>query len=94
MPASEVTLAEKRALNRALLASGASIAEMNCVRKHLSAFKGGRLALAAYPARVATYCISDVAGDDPAQIASGPTVPDTPGLGLEPDEAATRADAN
>lgn len=77
LPAAGVTLAEKQALNRALLASGASIAEINCVRKHISAIKGGRLALAAYPARVETYCISDVAGDDPALIASGPTVPDT-----------------
>ena len=76
-PVPGVTLAEKQAINRALLASGASIAEMNCVRKHLSAIKGGRLALAAWPARVETYCISDVAGDDPALIASGPTVPDT-----------------
>lgn len=76
-PIPGVTLADKQALNRAMLASGASIAEMNCVRKHLSAVKGGRLALAAWPARVETYCISDVAGDDPALIASGPTVPDT-----------------
>ena len=77
LPGHGVTLAEKQALNRALLASGASVAEMNCVRKHLSAIKGGRLALAAWPARVETYCLSDVAGDDPAAIASGPTVPDT-----------------
>lgn len=77
LPTAGVTLAEKQAVNRALLASGASIAEMNCVRKHLSAIKGGRLALAAWPARVETYCISDVVGDDPALIASGPTVPDT-----------------
>ncbi|MFO6431447.1 glycerate kinase [Erythrobacter sp. W302b] len=77
LPAAGITLAEKQALNRALLASGASIAEINCVRKHISAIKGGRLALAAYPARVETYCISDVAGDNPALIASGPTVPDT-----------------
>lgn len=77
LPAPGVTLAEKQAVNRALLASGASVTEMNCVRKHLSAIKGGRLALAACPARVETYCISDVAGDDPAQIASGPTVPDS-----------------
>ena len=77
LPAAGVSLAEKQTLARALLASGASVAEMNCVRKHLSAIKGGRLALAAWPARVETYCISDVAGDDPALIASGPTVPDT-----------------
>ena len=76
LPAPGVTLAEKQAVNRALLASGATVTEMNCVRKHLSAIKGGRLALAASPAPVETYCISDVAGDDPAQIASGPTVPD------------------
>jgi glycerate 2-kinase len=76
LPAAGITLADKQALNRALLASGASVAEMNCVRKHLSAIKGGRLALAAHPALVETYCISDVAGDDPALIASGPTLPD------------------
>lgn len=77
LPAPGITLADKQAVNRALLASGASVAEMNCVRKHLSSIKGGRLALAASPARVETYCISDVAGDDPALIASGPTVPDS-----------------
>ncbi|GAB4482072.1 MAG: glycerate kinase [Erythrobacter tepidarius] len=75
-PVPGVTLTEKQGLTRALLASGASVAEMNCVRKHLSAIKGGRLALAAAPARVETYCISDVAGDDPALIAAGPTLPD------------------
>jgi glycerate 2-kinase len=75
-PASGLTLADKQAINRALLASGANIAEMNCVRKHLSAIKGGRLAAAAKPARVVTLAISDVPGDDPAVIASGPTVPD------------------
>ena len=75
-PAPGLTLADKQAVNRALLASGASIEEMNCVRKHLSAIKGGRLAAAAYPARVITLLISDVPGDDPAIIASGPTVPD------------------
>ncbi len=63
-------------MNRALLASGATITEMNAVRKHLSAIKGGRLAAAAAPARVVTLAISDVPGDDPAVIASGPTVPD------------------
>ena len=75
-PAPGLTLADKQAVNRALLASGASIDEMNCVRKHLSAIKGGRLAAAAYPARVETLVISDVPGDDVAVIASGPTVPD------------------
>jgi hydroxypyruvate reductase len=75
-PAPGLTLADEQAVNRALLASGASIEEMNCVRKHLSAIKGGRLAAAAYPARVVTLLISDVPGDDPAVIASGPTVPD------------------
>jgi hydroxypyruvate reductase len=75
-PAPGLTLTDKQAVNRALLASGANIAEMNCVRKHLSAIKGGRLAAAASPARVVTLAISDVPGDDPAVIASGPTVPD------------------
>jgi glycerate 2-kinase len=75
-PAPGLTLADKQAINRALLASGATISEMNCVRKHLSAIKGGRLAAAARPARVVTLAISDVPGDDPAVIASGPTVPD------------------
>ncbi len=76
LPAAGLTLADKQALNRALLASGATISEMNAVRKHLSAIKGGRLAAAAAPARVVTLAISDVPGDDPAVIASGPTVPD------------------
>ena len=75
-PAPGLTLADKQEINRALLASGANITEMNCVRKHLSAIKGGRLAAAAAPARVVTLAISDVPGDDPAVIASGPTVPD------------------
>ncbi len=75
-PAPGITLADKQALNQALLASGASIDEMNCVRKHLSALKGGRLAALAAPARVVSLLISDVPGDDPATIASGPTVPD------------------
>ena len=75
-PAPGITLADKQALNQALLASGASIDEMNCVRKHLSAIKGGRLAALAAPARVVSLLISDVPGDDPAVIASGPTVPD------------------
>ena len=75
-PAPGLTLADKQEINRALLASGANITEMNCVRKHLSAIKGGRLAAAAAPARVITLAISDVPGDDPAVIGSGPTVPD------------------
>jgi len=76
LPASGITLADKQAVNRALLKSGAPIGEMNIVRKRLSAIKGGRLAVAAAPARVVTLIISDVPGDDPATIASGPTVPD------------------
>ncbi|MFT7721692.1 MAG: glycerate kinase [Roseateles sp.] len=76
LPAPGLTLADKQAVNRALLHSGATIAEMNCVRKHLSAIKGGRLAAACAPARVLTLTISDVPGDDPAVIASGPTVAD------------------
>jgi hydroxypyruvate reductase len=75
-PAPGLTLADKQAINRALLASGANITEMNAVRKHLSAIKGGWLAAAAAPARVVTLAISDVPGDDPAVIGSGPTVPD------------------
>lgn len=75
-PAPGLTLADKQALNKALLNSGAAIDEMNTVRKHLSAVKGGRLAALCAPARVVTLLISDVPGDDPAVIASGPTVPD------------------
>jgi glycerate 2-kinase len=75
-PAAGIRLEEKRALTAALLRSGASIHEMNCVRKHLSAIKGGRLAAAAWPASILTLAISDVAGDDPEVIASGPTVGD------------------
>jgi hydroxypyruvate reductase len=75
-PAPGLTLADKQAVNRALLKSGANIHEMNCVRKHLSAIKGGRLALACAPARVVTLGISDIPGDDPSVIASGPTVAD------------------
>src|SRR6185436_8563115 len=71
-----ITFAEKQAVTRALLRSGAHIGEINTVRKHLSRIKGGRLARAAYPARVVTLAISDVPGDDPAVIGSGPTVPD------------------
>ncbi len=83
LPAPDLTLADKQAVSRQLLKSGATIGEMNCVRKHLSAIKGGRLAAAAAPARVMTLLISDVPGDDPAVIASGPTVADP----------TTRADA-
>jgi glycerate 2-kinase len=75
-PAEGLTLEDKQAVNRALLRSGARIDEMNCVRKHLSAIKGGRLAAAAAPARLLTLAISDVPGDDPAVIGSGPTVAD------------------
>lgn len=82
-PAAGLTLAELVAVNHALLASGADIAAMNCVRKHVSSINGGRLAAAAYPAKVVTLAISDVPGDDPSTIASGPTVPD----------ATTREDA-
>ncbi len=83
LPAPGLSLEDKQTVNRALLRSGASIDEMNCVRKHLSAIKGGRLAAAAHPARLVALMISDVPGDDPAVIASGPTVPDP----------TTRADA-
>ena len=76
LPAPGLTLADKQAINKALLKSGANITEMNCVRKHLSAVKGGRLAAACAPARVITLAISDIPGDDPAVIASGPTVAD------------------
>jgi len=76
MPAAGLTLADKQAINQALLKSGAAIDEMNCVRKHLSAIKGGRLAALCAPARVVTLLISDVPGDAPEVIASGPTVPD------------------
>ncbi len=83
LPAGNLTLADKQAVNRALLASGAPIGEMNIVRKHLSAIKGGRLARAALPARFVTLAISDVPGDEPAIIGSGPSVFD----------ATTKADA-
>ena len=75
-PAPGLTLDDKRAVNAALLASGATISEMNCVRRHLSALKGGRLGALCHPARVVTLVISDVPGDDPRDIASGPTVAD------------------
>ena len=76
LPADGIALADKQAVNRALLHSGAAIGEMNAVRKHLSAIKGGRLAQAAAPAEIVTLLISDVPGDDPSVIGSGPTVPD------------------
>src|SRR5438552_3015552 len=76
LPAPGLSIADKQAVTRALLRCGATIGEINTVRKHLSAIKGGRLAAAAAPARVVTLAISDVPGDDPAVIASGPTVPD------------------
>ena len=83
LPAPGLALVDKITINRALLKSGAAISEMNCVRKHLSKIKGGRLAVAAMPARVVSLIISDVPGDDLSIIASGPTVPD----------ATTREDA-
>jgi glycerate 2-kinase len=83
LPAPGVSLADKQQVNRALLASGAAIGDINCVRRHLSAIKGGRLAAACHPARVVTLAISDVPGDNPVDIASGPTVADP----------TTRADA-
>ncbi len=76
LPLPGLTLEHKQAVNRALLKSGATISEMNCVRRHLSAIKGGRLAAACYPARVLTLLLSDVPGDNPMDIASGPTVAD------------------
>jgi glycerate 2-kinase len=76
LPPHGLSLAAIREVNSVLLKSGATIAEINCVRKHLSLVKGGRLAEAAHPARVITYIISDVPGDDPSTVASGPTVPD------------------
>jgi glycerate 2-kinase len=100
-PAPGISFAEKQAATRALLRSGANIGEINCVRKHLSRIKGGRLARLAHLARVATLAISDVPGDDPAVIGSGPTVPDPTTLAdaraivgkyrLDLPEAVTRA---
>jgi hydroxypyruvate reductase len=87
-PSEGVTLAEKQALNAALLASGAPISAMNTVRKHLSRVKGGQLAAAAFPARMLALMISDVPGDDPAFIGSGPTVGDA----TTPEEAAAILD--
>ncbi|MFN3291953.1 MAG: glycerate kinase [Gemmobacter sp.] len=83
MPPGPLTLEDEAALNRALLASGAPISVMNAIRKQVSGIKGGRLAAAAHPARLVSLVVSDVPGDDPAQVASGPTVPD----------AGTRAEA-
>jgi glycerate 2-kinase len=82
-PAGNLTLADEMAVNEALLASGAPISAMNCVRKHVSNIKGGRLAALAHPARVVSLVVSDIPGDNPALVASGPTVPD----------ATTRQDA-
>lgn len=76
LPIDGITLEDKRAISRDLLACGATISEINCVRRHLSAIKGGRLAAAAHPAKVVTLIVSDVPGDNPRDIASGPTVPD------------------
>ena len=76
LPADGLTLADKQRINKTLLSSGANISEMNCLRKHLSRIKGGKLAAACAPARVVTLTISDVPGDDPSIIASGPTMPD------------------
>lgn len=76
LPLDGISLDDKQAINRALLSSGVPISEMNCVRRHLSAVKGGRLAALAYPAKVVTLLISDVPGDNPVDIASGPTVGD------------------
>lgn len=76
VPPPGLSLADEQALNAALLASGMPIHEMNCVRKHASLIKGGRLAAAAFPARVVSFVISDIPGDDPALVASGPTIPD------------------
>jgi hydroxypyruvate reductase len=76
-PAGELTLADEIAMNKALLASGAPISAMNTLRKHISAIKGGRLAAAAYPAKLVSLVVSDIPGDNPAFVASGPTVPDS-----------------
>lgn len=88
-PPEGLTLADEQALNAALLASGAPIGIMNAIRKHASMIKGGRLAVAAAPARVVSLVVSDVPGDDPAQVASGPTVPD--GVTLEDTRAMITA---
>ncbi|MGI9389114.1 MAG: glycerate kinase type-2 family protein [Boseongicola sp.] len=88
-PRGGLELEDEQALNEALLASGAPISAMNAIRKQISRIKGGRLASAAFPARVVSFIVSDVPGDDPAQVASGPTVPDAVGRG----EAIALADA-
>ena len=80
LPAPPLSLTDKQAVNRVLLASGMPIRDMNCIRKHLSAVKGGRLAAHAFPARVVSLVISDIPGDDAALVASGPTIPDPRGL--------------
>lgn len=84
-PAGDLSIEDEIAVNRALLASGAPISAMNVVRKHVSSIKGGRLAYAAYPARVVSLIVSDIPGDNPAHVASGPTVPDasTPSDAIE-----------
>ncbi|MBL4917946.1 glycerate kinase type-2 family protein [Szabonella alba] len=79
MPPGDMGLEDEAALNRALLASGAPISVMNAIRKQVSGIKGGRLAAACHPARLVSLVVSDVPGDDPAQVASGPTVPDAKG---------------
>jgi hydroxypyruvate reductase len=91
LPAAGISFEEKQDINRALLRSGANITEMNCVRKHLSAIKGGRLAGHCAPAHVECLMISDVPGDDPSTIASGPTVPD-PSTRIEALEIIARYD--
>ena len=78
-PPEGMTLADEQLLNKALLASGAPISAMNAIRKHMSGIKGGRLAAACHPAKLVSLVVSDVPGDDPAQVASGPTVPDATG---------------
>ena len=79
-PPDGLSLADEQELNQVLLASGAPIGVMNAIRKHASGIKGGRLAAAAWPARVVSLVVSDVPGDDPCQVASGPTVPDAIGM--------------
>ena len=76
-PPAGLTLADEIAVNQALLASGAPIAAMNTLRKHVSTIKGGRLAAAAYPAKLVSLVVSDIPGDNPALVASGPTIPDS-----------------
>ena len=76
LPAKDISLTDKKEVNRALLKSGATIDEINCVRKHISRIKGGRLAAAAFPAKILSIWISDIPGDDLAMVASGPTMPD------------------